>query len=82
MAAFARQRGLSPPRLYYWKKRLGTPTSLAARTTIALVPARLKTETAPAEIAIRLPNGIAIEAVAASPHWIAMVVAELTRLLP
>lgn len=83
MAAFARQHGYAPPRLYWWKKQLGgderrsataTPTS-----TLALVPARVTSE---AVVAIRVRGEISIEIVDATPSWVAAVVAELARSLP
>lgn len=52
-------------------------------TAISLVPARLVPSVPePSGIIIRLPSGIAIEARAASPSWIASVVDELTKALP
>ena len=76
LAAFARQRGISPARLYWWKKRLDVePRSLAQ---LSLVPATVTAE-ATAPVTIRLPSGIGIEATSATPAWIAAVIAELSR---
>jgi transposase-like protein len=76
LAEFARQRGISPARLYWWRKRLGAePRSL---TQLSLVPATITAE-ALAPVTIRLPNGIGIEATSATPAWIAAVIAELSR---
>ena len=75
LAEFARQRGISPARLYWWRKRLGDgPASLAE---LSLVPATVVS--AGATIAIRLPNGIVIELGHATPEMIARVVNELAR---
>lgn len=80
LAAFARRHGISPARLYWWRKRLGTESS--DLTTLSLVPATVTaTGETTASITIRLPNGIEIEAskANATPTWIAAVVAELSR---
>ena len=78
LAEFARQRGISPARLYWWKKRLGSeqPTLSA----LSLVPATVVSAES-AITTIRLPNGIAIELAQATPELIARVVAELARSL-
>lgn len=76
LAAFARRRGISSARLYWWRKRIGAD-SLELKT-LSLVPATVTDRTA-APITIRLPNGIEIEATSATPAWIAAVVAELSR---
>jgi transposase-like protein len=79
IAAFARERGISAPRLYWWRKRLAVNWS-RAEPVLSLVPATvLSTDAA---IVIRVPGGLAIEVANASPNWIATVVAELTRSLP
>jgi hypothetical protein len=76
LAEFARQRGISPARLYWWKKRLDVEPRKLAR--LSLVPATVTVDTAPS-VTIRLPNGIGIEATSATPAWIAAVIAELSR---
>ena len=74
LAGFARQRGISPARLYWWKKRLaGEPPNLSA---LSLVPA---TVISSAAVTIRLPNGIAVDFAQATPEMIARVVGELAR---
>ncbi|MBA3580542.1 MAG: hypothetical protein H0W42_11220 [Gemmatimonadaceae bacterium] len=83
ITAFARGIGVSPQRLFGWRKRLGMTSKAVAPTAISLVPAmQVPAEPDPAGIIIRLPSGIAIEAGSSSPSWIASVVAELTRALP
>jgi len=76
LAEFARQHGISPARLYWWKKRLAnqSPNLMA----LSLVPASV-TSAEPVAITIRLPSGIAIESTNASPAWIASIVTELSR---
>ena len=80
IAAFARQRGVTAARLYWWKKRLAATPAAAPAPTVSLVPASIITEGA--ALMIRLPGGVAIEIANASPSWVATVVAELTRPLP
>ncbi|CAN5916003.1 hypothetical protein BH11MYX2_BH11MYX2_25070 [soil metagenome] len=79
LAAFARQRGIAPRRLYWWKARLLS----APAASLSLIPATIVGADEPAAVAppvtIRLPNGIAIEIANASPILIAEIVAELTR---
>jgi transposase-like protein len=78
LAEFARRHGITPARLYWWKKRLDAEPS--GLTALSLVPATVTTTTPDAAaITIRLPNGIGIEATSATPAWIAEVVAELSR---
>jgi len=78
LSEFARRHGITPARLYWWKKRLeDQPSDLMA---LSLVPATVTTTGDVAmTITIRLPNGIGIEATSATPAWIAEVVAELSR---
>lgn len=79
LAEFARRHGITPARLYWWKKRLESEPASGV-TALSLVPATVTTTTPdPAAITIRLPNGIGIEATGATPTWIAEVVAELSR---
>ena len=77
IAAFARKRGITPPRLYWWKKKLA---SGARPTTLSLVPAMIVSGSG-ATVTIRLPGEVAIEVANASPNWVAAIVAELTRTL-
>jgi hypothetical protein len=57
LAAFARRRGYSTARLYWWRKRL--VTEAVDLTSLSLVPA-VVTSAATAPITIRLPDGIGI----------------------
>jgi hypothetical protein len=81
IAAFARERGVSAPRLYWWRRRL--VLEKASPATMSLVPAAIVSAGAPAAavVVIRLPNGIAVEvaSVGVSPAWIADLVAEVAR---
>ncbi len=79
IAEFARKRGLVPERLYLWRKRFEAEGSKPTRT-LTLVPATVVSTTA--EVAFRLPNGVAIEVGNASPAWVAAVVRELTGFSP
>lgn len=75
LAAFSRRHGIAPPRLYWWKKKLG-PVVATARP--ALVPAAIVSESV-VQLTIRLPGELTIEVADASPSFIAAIVAELTR---
>ena len=77
IAAFARKRHLSAPRLYWWRKRL--PKSVVAAPTMSLVPAKVVARSETPAIVIRLPSGVAIELANASPRWIAAIVTKLER---
>jgi transposase-like protein len=76
VAVFARTHGISRARLYYWRQRLATSSS--TRSTLSLVPATVVAEEV--AIAIRLPDGVAIEVANASSTWVAALVIELARL--
>lgn len=81
IAVFARKHGVTAPRLYYWKKRLGSAGPME-RPALSLVPATVvSTSTAPVT-AIRLPNGIELDVANASPSWVAALVAALARSAP
>ncbi|HEX4492479.1 MAG TPA: hypothetical protein VH914_14830 [Acidimicrobiia bacterium] len=75
IAAFARDRGVSAPRLYWWRRRL--PKARAVAPVLSLVPAKIVARTDTASIVIRLPSGIAIEMAHASPSMVAAIVSEL-----
>ncbi len=75
IAAFSRKRGIAPPRLYWWKKKLGP---IVATAGPSLVPASIVSESV-ARLTIRLPDEITIEVADASPSFVAAIVAELTR---
>ena len=77
IAAFARERDMSAPRLYWWRRRL--PTAGAAAPAMSLVPAKIVTRSEAAAIVIRLPSGVAIEMANASPSLVAAIVSELER---
>jgi len=76
IAAFARERDMSAPRLYWWRRRL--PKAVAA-PAMSLVPAKIVTRSEAAAIVIRLPSGVAIEMANASPSLVAAIVSELER---
>ncbi len=75
IAAFARDRDVSAPRLYWWRRRL--PKAAAVAPALSLVPAKIVMRTDAAAIVIRLPSGIAIEMANASPSMVAAIVGEL-----
>jgi hypothetical protein len=77
LAAFARRHGLTEQRMYWWRRRLSTPTE-PTTTALTLVPATVIGGDE-AGIVIRLPTGVAIEVANATPSWIAAVVNELSR---
>lgn len=79
IAVFARERGVSAPRLYWWRRRL-SPDG-ARPSPVSLVPATIVSAVTTAAVVIRLPNGIAVELASAgvSPAWLAEVVEELAR---
>jgi hypothetical protein len=77
IAAFARARHMSAPRLYWWRKRL--PKNLVTAPMMSLVPAKIVARSEATAIVIRMPSGIAIEIANASPSWIAAIVTELER---
>lgn len=86
LASFARERGMSAPRLYWWRRRLRTAEPAAAGK--ALVPAKVLpvarisrgagAETA-AAIVLHVRGGIELEISNASPAWVASLVTELAR---
>jgi transposase-like protein len=83
LAAFAREHGMSAPRLYWWRRQLQRPKAATRALTAAvstLVPAkvvsRIDSGTA---VMIRLPSGVEIEISNASPWWLAAMVAEMAR---
>lgn len=86
LASFARERGMSAPRLYWWRRRLRAAEPAAAGK--ALVPARVLpiarlsgsagAETA-AAIVLHVPGGIELEISNASPTWVASLMTELAR---
>jgi hypothetical protein len=75
IAAFARARHVSAPRLYWWRRRL--PKTIATAPAMSLVPANVVARPAAAPIVIRMPSGIAIEMTSASPSLVAAIVSEL-----
>jgi hypothetical protein len=77
IAAFARERHMSAPRLYWWRKRL--PKDDVPAPVMSLVPAKVVTRTKAAAVVIRLPSGIEIELGDASPSMVAAMVGELER---
>ena len=80
LAEFARRHGLSAARLYWWRRRLDRASS----TALALVPATVTALPAPAtraratDVTVRVGD-VAIEVAAATPSWVAALVAELAR---
>ena len=77
MAAFARRKALTAPRLYWWKKRLAARLPTTPMPTLSLVPAAIVSGSA--GLTIRLPGEVAIEIANASPSWVAAMIAELAR---
>jgi len=77
IAAFARERHMSAPRLYWWRRRL--PKDGAPAPVISLVPAKVVMRSNAVAVVIRTPSGVAIELGDASPALIAAIVAELER---
>lgn len=77
IAAFARARHISAPRLYWWRKRL--PQNEAAAPMVSLVPAKIVARPATTAIVIRMPSGVGIEIAGASPSWLASLVTEIER---
>lgn len=80
LAEFARKRGVSAARVYWWRKRLGGDERSTA--LISLVPARVTGEVRSSigfGVVVRLPNGVSIERGDASPAWVAELIRELAR---
>jgi hypothetical protein len=80
LAEFARKRGVSAARLYWWRKRLGEQER--STTLISLVPAQVTGGVGSDDgfgVVVRLPNGISIERGDASPAWVAELIRELAR---
>jgi hypothetical protein len=75
IAAFARERRESAPRLYWWRRRLAEVGAGAP----ALVPAKIVMRGDTAPIVIRLPSGVVIEIADASPSLVAAIVIEIER---
>jgi transposase-like protein len=87
IAAFARRHGITPARLYWWRKRLVDGACMRGAATapsLTLVPATVVTASTAtvARVEIWLRDGIAIEVADASPSWVAAIVVELERSLP
>jgi hypothetical protein len=76
IAAFARERHESAPRLYWWRRRLKVGAGAPA---IALAPAKIVVQGDTAPIVIRLPSGVVIEIAGGSPSLIAAIVSEIER---
>lgn len=73
--AFASEHGITAQRLYYWRKRLADP--VVGAEALSLVPAQITGNHGSGCCAVRLPSGLAIEVVDASPSWVAALVREL-----
>lgn len=71
---FARERGIVPQRLSWWRKRLRDRAR--ASTAIVLAPAAI-VEPRGGGIVVRLPNAVAIDLGDASPAWVASLIGEL-----
>jgi transposase-like protein len=86
LAAFARERGMSAPRLYWWRRRLRNAEPAAAGRVlvpakilpVACVPRNAESEGG-AAVSLHLPGGIELEISNASPTWVAAMVTELAR---
>ncbi len=82
LAAFAREQGMSAPRLYWWRRQLRRPKAVARALTAVstLVPAKVVAGSdSGAAVMIRLASGVEIEISNASPSWLAALVAEMVR---
>jgi transposase-like protein len=78
IAAYARARGVSAPRLYWWRRRLSVAAPAAEpRPEIRFAPATIVVEAGRVEL--RLPNGIVVEVTNATPSWTAALIAGLAR---
>jgi hypothetical protein len=84
LAVCARRLGVTPVRLYWWKKRLAKATSAPTLASLSLVPATIVSAEGSTMVTIRLPNGIAVElsAESGSPSLVAAIVVELSKALP
>ena len=77
VAAFAREQGLTPQRLYWWRNRLvgGGASRPSAEGPVDLVPVQITEEaraSMEAVIVVRLRSGIVLEVPAAAPpRWAA-----------
>lgn len=77
IAAFAREQGLTPQRLYWWRNRLGwgAASRLSGEAPADLVPVQITEDArvvSEAAIVVRLPSGVVLEVPpGASPHWAA-----------
>ena len=78
VATFAREQGLTPQRLYWWRNRLGRGTH---QTHVDLIPVQITDDArtaGEAVIVVRLMSGIVLEVPpAASPRWAAALVRAL-----
>jgi hypothetical protein len=74
---FARERGITPQRLAWWRRRLTT----GASAPVSFVPATVTVGSigAPGGVVVRLPDGIAIELGEVAPTWVAHLIRELAR---
>lgn len=79
IAAYARARGVSAPRLYWWRRRLRAtaPAAELGGPELRLAPATIVSTGATVEL--RLPSGVVVEVTGASPSWTAAMIIELTR---
>jgi transposase len=77
VAAFAREQGLTPQRLYWWRKRLGGGAAWrpSEEVHVDLVPVQITEDAravSEAVVVVRLPSGVVLEVPpTASPHWTA-----------
>lgn len=83
MAMFARERGLEPHRLRYWRDRVG---EAGERTQAVVRPAEPKlvpgvvVTTGTSRISVHLPRGVVVEAATTAdvePRWLAELTATL-----
>ena len=77
VAAFAREHGVTPQRLYWWRNRLagGATRRPSGEPPVELVPVQIAEDTqtmTEAVIVVRLPGGVVLEVPpTVSPHWAA-----------
>lgn len=85
--AFARKLGVTPERLYWWRRRLretdkpkGKRSRRRKAATISLIPAQVVSDAAATTgVVVRLPDDVVIDLGDASPVWVAALIRELVQ---
>lgn len=75
LQTFARERGMTPQRLYWWRSRLGGEGAVASRheqSPNELVPIRIRgVEATGGGVSVRLPTGLVLDVEpSARPDWV------------